>query len=155
MFRRQVRLPVDLMYGTGSPVSQGIPIYVKSRQHTLKEAHDLVRGKCQVEHSRHKMLYDRRVHGKMYTVSSRGYGSTARMRSCVIPRGKSRKLHNPWSGPFRVEEILGESVYKIRNPKSGKPKIIHFDRRKPFRSSTDVRDVRQTDENTPQQNLIL
>ena len=35
------------------------------------------------------------------------------------------------------------------NPKGGKLKIINFDRLKPFPSSTDVRDVRQTDENTP------
>ena len=90
------------------------------------------------------MLYDRRVHGKMYQV-----GDMVLLHSCVIPRGKSKKLHNPCTGPFRVEEILDESVYKIRNPIGGKPKIIHFDRLKPFPSSTDVLDIRQTDENTP------
>ena len=42
--------------------------------------------------------------------------------------------------PFQVEDIIGESVYKIRSPKGGKPKIIHFDRLKPFLSSAEVND---------------
>ena len=142
MFGRQVRLPVDLMYGTSSPDSQSIPEYVKSLQHTLQEAHQLVREKCQAEHSRQKMLYDRRVHGKTYQV-----GDMVLLHSCVIPRGKCRKLHNPWTGPFRVEDIIGESVYKIRSPKGGKPKIIHFDRLKPFLSSAEVNDVGQNTQN--------
>ena len=143
MFGRQVRLPVDLMYGTSSPDSQSIPEYVKSLQHTLQEAHQLVREKCQAEHSRQKMLYDRRVHGKTYQV-----GDMVLLHSCVIPRGKCRKLHNPWTGPFQVEDIIGESVYKIRSPKGGKPKIIHFDRLKPFLSSAEVNDVEQNREST-------
>ena len=143
MFGRQVRLPVDLMYGTSSPDSQSIPEYVKSLQHTLQEAHQLVREKCQAEHSRQKMLYDRRVHGKTYQV-----GDMVLLHSCVIPRGKCRKLHNPWTGPFQVEDIIGESVYKIRSPKGGKPKIIHFDRLKPFLSSAEVNDVGQNREST-------
>ena len=77
-------------------------------------------------------------------------GDMVLLHSFMIPQGKSRKLHNPWTGPFRVEEILGKSVYKIRNPQGDKPKIIHFDRLEPFSSSTDVHDVRLTDENTPQ-----
>ena len=71
------------------------------------------------------MLYDRRVHGKMYQV-----GDMVLLHSFMIPH--AGKLHNPWTGPFRVEEILGESVYKIRNPQGDKPKIIHFDRLRHF-----------------------
>ena len=89
------------------------------------------------------MLYDRRVHGKTYQV-----GDMVLLHSCVIPRGKCRKLHNPWTGPFQVEDIIGESVYKIRSPKGGKPKIIHFDRLKPFLSSAEVNDVGQNREST-------
>ena len=80
---------------------------VKSLQHTLKEAHELVRGKCQAEHSRQKMLYDRRLHRKIYQITD-----MVLLYSCVIPQGKSRKSHNPWTGPFQVEEILGGCVYK-------------------------------------------
>ena len=104
MFGRQIRLPVDLMYGTSSPDSQSIPEYVKSLQHTLQEAHQLVREKCQAEHSRQKMLYDRRVHGKTYQV-----GDMVVLHSCVIPRGKCRKLHNPWTGPVTAQNVLPEN----------------------------------------------
>ena len=62
-------------------------MYIKSLQHTLKEAHEFVRVKCQVEHSRQKML---ECTGKC--ISSRGY--MVLLHSYVIPRGKSRKLHN-------------------------------------------------------------
>ena len=130
------------MYGTSSPDIQSIPEYVKSLQHTLQEVHELVREKCQAEHSRQKMLYDKRVHGKMYQV-----GDMVLLHSCVIPRGKCRKLHNPWTGPFLVEDIISESVYKIRSPKGGKPKIIHFDRLKPFFSRTDISDEGQNTQN--------
>ena len=88
------------------------------------------------------MLYDRRVHGKTFQI-----GDMVLLHSCVIPRGKCRKLHNPWTGPFRVEDIIDESVYKIRSPKGGKPKIIHFYRLKPFLSSTEVNDVGQNTQN--------
>ncbi|KAL5469186.1 hypothetical protein EMCRGX_G030404 [Ephydatia muelleri] len=131
MFGRQVRLPVDLMYGTSSPDSQSIPEYVKSLQHTLQEAHQLVREKCQTEHSRQKMLYSRRVHGKTYQV-----GDMVLLHSCVIPRGKCRKLHNPWTGPFQVEDIIGESVYKIQSPKGGAELLDSFE---------DVDDETETD----------
>ena len=72
------------------------------------------------------------------------------LHSCVIPRGKCRKLHNPWTGSFRVEDVIGESVYTIQSPKGGKPKRIHFDRLKPFFSRTDVTDVGQNDETVKQ-----
>eukprot|EP00731_Ephydatia_muelleri_P028380 Em0020g24a len=133
----------DLIQELCKLLQNAIPEYVKSLQHTLQEAHQLVREKCQAEHSRQKMLYDRRVHGKTYQV-----GDMVLLHSCVIPRGKCRKLHNPWTGPFQVEDIIGESVYKIRSPKGGKPKIIHFDRLKPFLSSAEVNDVGQNREST-------
>ena len=148
MFERQVRLPVDLMYGTSSPDIQGIPEYVKSLQHTLQEAHGLVCEKCQAEHSRQKMLYDRRVHRKMYQV-----GDMVLLHSCIIPRGKcigNCTIHGRARFAFRVEDVIGESVYKIRSPKGGKPKMIHFDRLKPFFSRTDVTDVGQNDETVKQ-----
>ena len=47
-----------------------------------------------------------------------------------------------------MEDIIGESVYKIRSPKGGKPKIIHFDRLKSFLSSAEVNDVGQNREST-------
>ena len=85
---------------------------VKALQHTLKVVHALVRGNCQAEHSRQKMLYDRRLHRKMYQITD-----MVQLHSCVIPQGKSRKSHNPWTGPFRVEEILGGCVYKPETQK--------------------------------------
>ena len=124
MFGCHVRLPVDLMFGTSSPELQYIPGYVKLLQHTLQKAPKLVRDMSSRAYQT-KMLYDRRVHGKVYQF--------------VTPWGKSRKLHIPWSGPFWVKEILGESIYKIRSPTGGKPKIIiHFDRPKPFPLGADV-----------------
>ncbi|KAL5515343.1 hypothetical protein EMCRGX_G000498 [Ephydatia muelleri] len=37
----------------------------------------------------------------------------------MIPQGKSRKLHNPWTGPFRVEEILVSTTPLKHSPVIG------------------------------------
>ncbi|KAL5469080.1 hypothetical protein EMCRGX_G030273 [Ephydatia muelleri] len=49
----------------------------------------------------------------------------------LVPRGQSRKLHHPWKGPYRVQERIGESDYKIRAWKGKSTQVVHFDRLKP------------------------
>ena len=53
-----------------------------------------------------------KVHGKSYNV-----GDMVWLHSTVVPRGKSRKLHHPWKGPFEIVEAIGESDYRIKAQK--------------------------------------
>ena len=46
---------------------------------------------------RQKELYDERIHGKPLKRDDLVW-----LHSKVIPHGVGRKLHRPWTGPFRV-----------------------------------------------------
>ena len=126
MFGRQARLPVDLMYGTGPSDSFTAGEYATELRNALHNAYAVVREKCNAEHKRQKSFYDEKVHGKPYSV-----GDVVWLHSIVVPRGQSRKLHHPWKGPYRVQERIGESDYKIRAWKGKSTQVVHFDRLKP------------------------
>eukprot|EP00731_Ephydatia_muelleri_P029883 Em0021g406a len=126
MFGRQARIPVDLMYGTGPSDSFTAGEYATELRNALHNAYAVVREKCNAEHKRQKSFYDEKVHGKPYSV-----GDVVWLHSIVVPRGQSRKLHHPWKGPYRVQERISESDYKIRAWKGKSTQVVHFDRLKP------------------------
>ena len=66
MFGRQVKLPIDLMYGTKRTERGTAAGFAQKLKDGLQEAYKLVREKCQAEHRRQKALYDERVHGKPF-----------------------------------------------------------------------------------------
>ena len=132
MFGRQVKLPIDLMYGTNRTEPDTAAGFAQKLKEGLQEAYKLVREKCQAEHKRQKALYDERVHGKPFSP-----GDLVWLHSPAVPRGRSRKLHHPWKGPLKVVERLGESNYKIKSLQGRKKtQIVHFDRLKPCVAST-------------------
>ena len=125
MFGRQARLPVDLVYGTRvdqTPVSE----YALATKHALEEAYRLVREKLDATHCLQKSYYDKKVHGKPFMV-----GDLVWLHSPVVPRGHSKKLHHPWSGPYRVTTKLSESDYRVKKLTGRKTaQVVHFDRLK-------------------------
>ena len=51
------------------------------------------------------------------------------MHTTVVPPGHSRKLHHPWTGPFKVIQRLSESDYKVKGLRGmKKTHIVHFNR---------------------------
>ena len=47
----------------------------------------------------------------------------------MTPKGQSKKLHHPWTGPFRVVKMLSQSVYRIQNVHNPRQRlVVHFDR---------------------------
>lgn len=149
MFGRQAKLPIDLMYPTGSSESMPVTQYALQLKEGLEDAYRLVREKLGASHQRQKDHYDRRVHGKPYEV-----GDLVWLHSTVIPRGGSRKLHHPWTGPFRILECVSESDYKIKGLR-GKKKtsIVHFNRLKPCVPGTRFADGEVPAEPSQNENL--
>ncbi|KAL5471331.1 hypothetical protein EMCRGX_G029435 [Ephydatia muelleri] len=109
MFGRQVKLPVDLMYGTTQGKETAVIEYVKNLKDGLLEAYALVRDRCETEHKRQKSIYDRKVHGEPYSE-----GDLVWLYTPAVPSGQSRKLHRPWKGPYKVVERLGDATYKLQ-----------------------------------------
>ena len=66
MFGRQARLPIDLMYATGSHSEVPANEYAATLKQGLEDAYQLVRNKLAVSHERRKEHYDQKVHGKPY-----------------------------------------------------------------------------------------
>ena len=106
MFGRQARMPIDLMYGTGDEKEVPTTQYAAA---TVVEAYRGVREKLAASHARRKNYYDQKVHGQPFAV-----GDLVWLHSVVVPRGKSKKLHHPWIGPFRVLTKLSESDYRVK-----------------------------------------
>lgn len=93
-------------------------------------------------------MYDKKIHGKPYKE-----GDMVWLYNRAVPQGQARKLHHPWTGPFKVLERIGEADYQIREVYGKKaPTVVHFDRLKPchlgtrFSSQANNADNRVSDE---------
>ena len=62
------------------------------------------------------------------------------LHSPVVQRGKSRKFHHPWTGPWRITKRLSDVTYRIRDcNRRHRQVVVHFDRLKPCTPGTDVK----------------
>lgn len=127
MFRREARLPVELMFGPSPTDDLPPPSYAKELQSLLCSAYERVRNHLNVSHRHQKLLYDKRVHGKPYQT-----GDFVWLLKPQVPPGQSRKLYCPWNGPHLVLARLSDVTYRIRSLR-GHPRTqtVHFDRLKP------------------------
>ena len=92
MFGGQVRLPIDLMYGTGSHSEMPVSEYAAQLKQSLEDAYRLVRAKLAVSHEQWQVQYDKRIDGKPFKE-----GDLVRLHSAVLPKGQSKKLHHTWT----------------------------------------------------------
>eukprot|EP00731_Ephydatia_muelleri_P006147 Em0003g395a len=126
MFGRQARLPLDLMTGTGGSKDRSYGEHAQNLKESLQDAYDTVRNTAGMQQQRQKDLYDKRAHGKPYII-----GDYVWLHSPVVPRGGSRKLHHPWTGPYKVITKLSDVTYRIQSlDKKRLRKVVHFDRLK-------------------------
>ena len=132
MFGRQVRMPVDLMYGNPNSRTTTVPQYVASLRSSLTAAYDQVRNTMMTSLSRQKDLYDRKAHGEPFHS-----GDLVWLHTPAVPRGHSKKLHCPWTGPYRVVARLSDAVYRIQHLQLRRKRlVVHFDRLKPCSPDT-------------------
>ena len=97
--------------------------YAQNLRTDLQSAYELVRRKGRTQ----GRLHDVQVHGKPYKV-----GNIVWLHTPVVKRGESKKLHNPWTGPFEVIRCCtSDCVYKIRAQQGRVIKIVHLDHLKP------------------------
>ena len=56
----------------------------------------------------------------------------------VVPKGKSKKLHTPWEGPFQIVSKLSDITYRIQDmQKHCRRLVVHFNHLK--RCPPDIR----------------
>ena len=75
---------------------------------------------------RQREYYDKKIHGQSYK-----QGDLVWLHSPVVPRGRAKKLHRPWSGPFKVVRRISDATYCIQDVQRGRHRlVVHFDRLK-------------------------
>jgi len=138
MFGREARLPIDVMFGL--PTGQ-IPTspnqYALTLRHNLENIYHKVRTRMGLKQSRQKELYDQKTKGAPFKTDDLVW-----LFCPAVPRGKPRKFHCPWQGPYRVVKPISEVLYQI-SPQGSKRKqmIVHFDRLKPYHARQMPRDI--------------
>ena len=127
MFGRHVRIPVDLIYELPSESKSVSPsTFATNLQATLAGAYRQVR-----EHMGHKLdlqkvIYDRKVHGRQFSE-----GDLVWLHSPAVPKGRARKFHRPWTGPYKVIKRISNATYRIQDVQSRRHRpVVHFDRLK-------------------------
>lgn len=131
MYGRQARLPVDMAFGLppNSNATGSHNEYATSLRRTLQEAYETVRRDLGHHLRCQKELYDKKVHGQPYKK-----GDMVWLHNATVGRGKSRKFHKPWFGPYLVIKRISDAIYRIKlvnNPR--KRVVVHFNRLKPFK----------------------
>ena len=123
MFGREAKLPIDLMYGTGNNAETPITDYANQLRKSLESAYNQARQKLGASHERRKRHNDKRIHGEPFQE-----GDLVWLHSKAIPQGQLKKLHHPWTGPYKIVERIPGSDYKIKGLRGKKQShIVHFD----------------------------
>ena len=139
MFGRKARIPVDLMYGTAEPECLDYTEYAAKLQESLSEAYSIARKQSAGKQERQAEIYNKKVHGKPHKV-----GALVWLLNPHVARGKSKKLHRSWTGPYKVVKQLSQSTYRVQQVNNrSKRLVVHFDRLKQCHPNT-----RFSDENT-------
>ena len=80
----------------------------------------------------------------------KAHGSQKMTELAAVPRGKHKKFHRVWQGPFVIKKKISDVLYQIQQEKSSRKQIVHFDRLKPCwtRQSEDNQEpMRQSEDN--------
>ena len=144
MFGRRARIPVDLLCGPGGAGEyMSINNYVSQQIKILQAAYHQVHTRMGLQQDRQKEIYDRKRHGEPFKV-----GDSVMLYTPFIPRGRCKKLHCPWSGPYVILKKLSEVTYRIQRCHSRRQRmVVHFNRLK--LCPADVRSPSRCLENTP------
>ena len=135
MFGREARLSVDVVYGSPPDETYESPSeFALKLRDRLADAYKLVRNNTDVEQKRQKLLlYDRRTQVSPYTV-----GDQVWLHSPAVRRGKSRKLHRPWQGPYEIIKVLSDVIYRIRSANNKRKRlVVHSDRLKHYKGRSE------------------
>ena len=136
MFGRSARLPIDLEFNLPSPNYVSLDQYQNHLQQQLRQAYTAVREHSLAEQARQKRLYDKSVYGPKYEV-----GDEVWLHCPAVPRGRCKKFHRPWQGPFTVVKVIDNFVYRIQNNTTPRKRlVVHYNHLKPYHPplNTDV-----------------
>ncbi|KAJ8381341.1 hypothetical protein SKAU_G00021190 [Synaphobranchus kaupii] len=131
MFGRELRTPVDLVFGAPpepEEPSRTREEYYHRLRNRLLVAHDFARKAQASAGFKQKRWYDTRCRGRAFAA-----GEQVWIYCPERKKGLSPKLRASWRGPGEIVERLSEVVYRIRMPGRGRLVVLHQDRLAPYR----------------------
>jgi len=132
MYGKQARIPLDVMHGLPPDESETCCQHASSLWHSLEKAYHITRQNSLVCARGQKEHYDLKVRGKPFA-----QGDLVWLCNPAVPRGTSRKLYTPWTGPYKIIKCLSDLVYRIQHMNRRRKKlVVNFDRLKPYHSRT-------------------
>ena len=99
--------------------------YAEELHQDLGAAYVYVRDRMGRKLQHQKAQYDANTQGRPFEKGD--------LTAPATPRGRSRKLHKPWTGPFREVEKLSDSVYRLHHTQNRRCRpVVHFNWLKPY-----------------------
>lgn len=125
MLGREIRLPMDLMFGRphDSRPQEPSDVYVENLENNLEDVHQFARVNLRIASDDMKRRYDERATHDSYFVGQA-------VRYCLPKRrkGLSPKFQSNWDGPYLVKRKISDLIYEIQRTPRAKPRIVHKDR---------------------------
>ena len=126
MFGRKARVPMDIVLGIVPPAAQTIYSPVCAPRQ-LNAAYGYVRDQMghQYNGTRVTMMAG-------FMENHMRLGTKVWLHSMAVQRGISKKLHCPWTGPYKVVSNLSDVVYRLQHLQARQKKpVVHFNHLKP------------------------
>ena len=101
--------------------------FVYGKQQEFQRAFELVRRNLNRKQKRRIAIYNKKVHGPTCKE-----GKKVLLYHPAIAVATTSKFASPWKGPYIVEKCLNDVTLRIKEEKSSKQQIVHYDRLKPF-----------------------
>ncbi|CAL9703524.1 unnamed protein product [Knipowitschia caucasica] len=131
MFGRELRTPVDLVFGSPpEPEIAGgheMDYFQRLREH-LRVVHDYTRQVQASSGVRQKRAYDSHCRGQPFQPGDKVWVYCPDQKKGISP-----KLCSHWRGPAEVVARLSDVVYRVRMPNKGRFVVLHRDRLAPYR----------------------
>jgi hypothetical protein len=130
MYGENMTLPVDLFSFPSEP-EQDKDLrtdYGRELREQLRVAHERARVSLKKAAGRQMKTYD----GKGVLRKPYAEGTFVWLHNEIRRKGYNPKLQFKWDGPYLVLNRLSDVVYRIQKSSKSKPKVIHFDRLKPY-----------------------
>uniref|UniRef100_A0AAV2MR94 Gypsy retrotransposon integrase-like protein 1 n=1 Tax=Knipowitschia caucasica TaxID=637954 RepID=A0AAV2MR94_KNICA len=131
MFGRELRTPVDLVFGSPpEPEIAGgheMDYFQRLREH-LRVVHDYTRQVQASSGVRQKRAYDSHCRGQPFQPGDKVWVYCPDRKKGISP-----KLCSHWRGPSEVVARLSDVVYRVRMPNKGRLVVLHRDRLAPYR----------------------